>query len=167
MTRRAYAAETTVSPERSRADIETVLRKHGCDQFGYMSDESQDDPKVNIMFRIPSGRGYVSVRMRLPLPPLSEFATRETPTGRVRQLTPEQRADAHRQATRSRWRSLYLVVKAKLEAVDAGISTVEREFLADVLLPGGVTVGEKVDHDYPGLLGKPLQLCLPAANERS
>jgi hypothetical protein len=38
-------------------------------------------------------------------------------------------------------KALSLVVKAKLEAVEAGISTVEREFLADVLLADGSTVG--------------------------
>jgi hypothetical protein len=35
---------------------------------------------------------------------------------------------------------LVLVVKAKLEAIELGISTVEREFLADVYLPSGQTV---------------------------
>ena len=32
--------------------------------------------------------------------------------------------------------------EAKLEAVDAGISTVEREFLYDIVLPDGRTTGE-------------------------
>ena len=35
-----------------------------------------------------------------------------------------------------------LVLKAKLEAVEAGITTIEQEFLADMVLPGDVTVGE-------------------------
>jgi hypothetical protein len=46
---------------------------------------------------------------------------------------------------RRRWRELYLVVKAKLVAVSAGISTLEREFLADAVVPdpagGDTTVG--------------------------
>ena len=37
---------------------------------------------------------------------------------------------------------MYLIIKAKLEAVDSGISTVEREFFYDVVLPDGKTVGE-------------------------
>ena len=32
--------------------------------------------------------------------------------------------------------------KAKLEAVESGISTVEREFFYDVVLPDGKTIGE-------------------------
>jgi hypothetical protein len=45
------------------------------------------------------------------------------------------------QEERARWRALLLVLKAKLEAVESGISTIEREFLADVLLPNGMTIG--------------------------
>ncbi len=47
---------------------------------------------------------------------------------------------AHDQACRERWRQLVLLVKAKLEAIALGLSTVEREFLADVYLPDGRTV---------------------------
>lgn len=49
---------------------------------------------------------------------------------------------AWEQACRQSWRALALVIKAKLEAVEAGISTVDDEFLAHVLLPNGATVGE-------------------------
>lgn len=41
-----------------------------------------------------------------------------------------------------RWRALALVIKAKLEAVAAGITTIEDEFLAHTVLPDGQTVGE-------------------------
>ena len=34
------------------------------------------------------------------------------------------------------------MLKAKLEAVEAGITTIEQEFLADMVLPGDGTVGE-------------------------
>jgi hypothetical protein len=45
---------------------------------------------------------------------------------------------------RQRWRALALVIKAKLEAVEAGISSVEDEFLSFIMLPNGSTVGEWV-----------------------
>lgn len=54
----------------------------------------------------------------------------------------KQAYEAWEQACRSRWRALYLIIKAKLEAVDSGISTIEREFLYDIVLPDGKTVGE-------------------------
>ena len=55
--------------------------------------------------------------------------------------SPEAREAAYNQAVRQRWRALLLVIKAKLEAVDAGISTLEEEFLAATVLPDNRTVG--------------------------
>lgn len=46
------------------------------------------------------------------------------------------------QPKRSKWRSLLLLVKAKLEAVDAKITTFEEAFLADIVMPDGRTVWE-------------------------
>jgi hypothetical protein len=46
------------------------------------------------------------------------------------------------QEERQRWRALVLVVKAKLEAVESGITTFEEEFLAHVVIADGSTVGE-------------------------
>lgn len=46
------------------------------------------------------------------------------------------------QACRQKWRALALVIKAKLEAVSAGITTVEDEFLAHTMLPNGQTFGD-------------------------
>jgi hypothetical protein len=43
---------------------------------------------------------------------------------------------------RQRWRALTFVIKAKLEAVEAGISEFESEFLANVVLPDGSSVGD-------------------------
>ena len=45
---------------------------------------------------------------------------------------------------RQRWRALALVIKAKLEAVEAGIVTFEEEFAMHMVLPNGQTVGEWV-----------------------
>lgn len=47
------------------------------------------------------------------------------------------------QARKQKWRALALVIKAKLEAVDAGIATFESEFLANVVLPDGETVYDR------------------------
>lgn len=48
------------------------------------------------------------------------------------------------QARRSRWRALLLVIKAKLESVDAGIETFEESFLPHIVMPGGKTVYEHI-----------------------
>jgi hypothetical protein len=46
------------------------------------------------------------------------------------------------QEERQRWRALLLVIKAKLEAVESGVTTFEEEFLAYVVLPDNQTVGD-------------------------
>lgn len=46
------------------------------------------------------------------------------------------------QKRRSRWRGLLLCIKAKLESVDAGIESFEDAFLAHVMMPDGLTVGQ-------------------------
>lgn len=77
----------------------------------------------------------------LPLPEKNSPEFQLTP-GRKQRRSDEQAYAAWEQACRSRWRSLYLVIKAKLEAVDSGISTIEREFFYGIVLPNGKTVGE-------------------------
>ena len=46
------------------------------------------------------------------------------------------------QACRQRCRALLLIIRAKLEAVESGMTTLESEFLANILLPDGGTVGQ-------------------------
>jgi hypothetical protein len=148
-----YAAQTSVSAEKSRAEIERTLTRYGATAFAYMTNGSHSV----IMFEMAGRR----IRFLLPLP--EESAFRLTPTRRTR--TPTQRREAWAQATRQRWRALALIIKAKLEAIEAGVSTLESEFLAQTMLPSGATVGEwlepQLDAVYdsgrmpPLLLGAP------------
>ncbi len=125
-----YAATTPVTADRSRAEIEKILGRYGATAFGYLS---QGDTQV-VVFEVGSRR----VLMQLPLPDRNDEEFQYTQSGRER--TPADAERAYAQAVRSRWRSLVLIIKAKLEAVAAGITTIEREFLADVALPDGRTV---------------------------
>lgn len=128
-----YAANTSVSIERSKAELERILGRYGADAFAYMSDASG----AVVAFRMKKRH----VRFLMPMPTAADEDILLTPSGRVRSNA---QADAVlAQTHRARWRALVLIVKAKLEAVDAGISTFEREFLADILLPSGDTV-----HDF-------------------
>ena len=129
-----YAESTSVSPEKSRAEIERDLRRYGADQF--MSGWSQGGEAV-IGFRF---KGImVRIRLILPDPEGEEFS--RTPAGR-RRRNREDQMRAWEQACRQRWRALSLVIKAKLEAVSAGITTFEDEFLAFTMLPDGSSVGQ-------------------------
>ncbi len=127
-----YAASTDVPVERSRAQIEKTLERYGATSFmyGWSLDEAQ------IAFVIAERH----IRMRLPMPGATDEEFWTTPTGKQR--TNSAAKDAYDQARRQRWRALLLVIQAKLEAVEVGISTFEQEFLAHVVLPDGSTVGE-------------------------
>lgn len=127
-----YAASTEVSSDRSRSEIERTLKRYGATAFAY----AWEGQTATIAFKLTDRQ----IRFRLPLPDPAANEFTLTPTGRERSATAAE--EAYEQAVRQRWRALALVIKAKLEAVEAGISTVEREFLDAVMLPDGRTVGE-------------------------
>jgi uncharacterized protein (DUF58 family) len=128
-----YAASTAVSSEKTRAEIERTLTKYGATGFMY----GWQGPMAMIAFELQRRR----IRFLLPLPDRNDNQFRFTPA-RGLERSPEQIAEAYDQAVRQRWRALLLVIKAKLEAVEAGITTLESEFLSNLLLPNQQTVGE-------------------------
>lgn len=128
-----YAERTAVTSERSRNEIEATLRRYGASSFAY----GWDRDCAQIGFHL-AGR---AVRFNLPMPDRGADEFRYTPQRRIRRSPSEWEA-AYDQAVRQRWRGLALVIKAKLEAVEAGITTLEEEFLAHIALPSGSTVGE-------------------------
>lgn len=127
-----YAANTEVPSDRSRAEIERTLRRYGASAFAY----GWEGNRAQIGFKLADRQ----IRFMLPLPDPEAEEFTLTPTGRER--SEKAAEDAYEQAVRQRWRALALVIKAKLEAVEAGISTVEREFLDAIMLPDGRTVGD-------------------------
>jgi hypothetical protein len=84
------------------------------------------------------GRNFRLI-IELPDPKDEEFWI--SPSGRQRRSEVQAEA-AWEQSCRQCWRALSLVIKAKLEAVEAGIATFEDEFLAYQVLPDGKTVGQ-------------------------
>lgn len=127
-----FAESTSVSADRTRADIEKTLQRYGADQFIY----GWEATRALVGFRM-QGR---QIRFVLTMPDRADTAFTRTPTGLARADDAAERA--WEQAGRQRWRPLLLVVKAKLEAIDAGISDLESEFLAWLVLPDGTTMGE-------------------------
>jgi len=125
-----YAKQTNVSPDRSRAEIERTLSRYGATGFMY----GWSDRGAIIGFMM-NGKQY---KAALQVPDKSTFAKSE----KGRRRTAIQTQNAHDQAIRQRWRALALVIKAKLEAVESEISTVETEFMPWMVLPNGQTVGQ-------------------------
>ena len=130
-----YANRTDVGSDRSRAEIERTLIRYGATEFQY----GWTTAEARIAFAIADRR----VLFRLPLPDRRDPKFTHTPSRGTRRA-PDAADREYDQAVRQRWRALSLVIKAKLEAVEAGITTVEQEFLAHIMLPDGSTVGEQV-----------------------
>jgi len=125
-----YASETTVPAERSKGEIERILRRYGADAFMH----GWDRVKAVVGFEI-DGRRY---RIMLPMPDPAEF--RLTDSGRARVQSSIEAA--YEQAIRQRWRALALWIKAVLEAAEAGIVTLEEVLQPFTVLPNGLTAGE-------------------------
>lgn len=130
-----YAEGTSVSSDKSRSEIERTLARYGARSFMYGWDES----RAMVGFIVDDRQ----VRFLLPMPDRDARAFTHTPAKNLKR-TPTQAAEAYEQAVRQRWRALALVIKAKLEAVEAGIVTFDEEFAMHFLLPNGQTVGDWV-----------------------
>lgn len=128
-----YAKDTSVSVANSKAEIERIVERYGAGQF--MSGWTAD--RAMIAFSM-EGR---QVRFVLPMPDRDEKRFTHHSKGL---RTPDAALKQWEQACRQRWRALALVIKAKLEAVESGISIFEDEFMANIVLPGGRTVSEEV-----------------------
>jgi hypothetical protein len=124
---KVYAEGTTVPVERSRAEIDSLLTRAGATSTAILNDE--ENSRAVVGFTIKGAR----FRIELPLPTEVDarriYSSRWT-SGRVAQMR------------RERWRALLQMVKMKIEVVRIGISTFEREFMADMVLPGGSTMYE-------------------------
>jgi hypothetical protein len=105
---RRYAEDTSVSTDKSIGEIRSTLRRYGATNMMHVEGETQ----AAIVFDMKDRR----VMFRVAMPDLKNKEFQLTPTGRWSR-TEKQAFDAWEQACRARWRSLALVIKAKLEAV--------------------------------------------------
>jgi len=162
-----YAEGTRVPMEQSRREVERTLVRYDASGFAYswerrterpphrkgcecqgtgahhrwrdggyvLADPPQPCPHaprpfdrevVIVGFKMKTEGGERAIRLEVPMPHEAELGSKA-------------KAEA---AVRQRWRALVLVLKAKLEAVASGISSLEAEFLANVVLDNGQTVGQ-------------------------
>ncbi len=107
-----YAKDTKVPADRSRAEVEQILKRYGASHFGYAT-----MPGVVMLAFESKGR---RVRFKVPVP------------------DPEKNAQGHRQ----KWRAVVLAIKSKLESVESGIEQFDEAFMAQIVLPDGRTMAE-------------------------
>lgn len=117
-----YASKTSVPIERSQAEIRKILSKYNASGFAF----GEQGERSIVMFEMEGRR----IRFILPMPQVP------SPNATLASVR------TYEQLCRSRWRSLVLAIKAKLECVDSGIATLEEEFLAHIMLPNGQSVGQ-------------------------
>ncbi|MCW2412041.1 MULTISPECIES: hypothetical protein [unclassified Sphingobium] len=155
-----YASRTEVPVSKTRVEIEELVERYGAAQ--YMS--GHDARRAFIGFTMADRQ--VRFQLQLPDPAGKAFTTYRDRHGYERLRTADAAQKQWEQACRSRWRALLLVIKAKLEAVEVGISTFESEFLANIVMPDGQLVGALVrpriaqayeTGDMPALLPPPAE----------
>ncbi len=128
-----YASDTSVTVGSSKAEIERIIERYGATQF--MS--GWDDERALIAFSINERK----VRFVLHMPRRDEVRFTHHSRGA---RAPDAAKKEWEQACRQRWRALALVIKAKLEAVESGISVFDDEFMANIVLPNGNTVSQEI-----------------------
>ena len=138
-----FAEATAVPVGRSRDEIERTIKRYGAHAFVF----GEQGRKAAVGFLI-RGR-HVRFVMPMPDPESDEFQL--TPSGK-RSRTEEQARAEYERAVRSRWRALGLIIKAKLEAVDSGVVEFDVEFMAQLVMADGRTVGEVVAAQLPAAI---------------
>lgn len=135
-----YAADTSVSVDRSRAEIERLLQRFGADSFGYAWDRGQES--VSFVYQ---GK---QVRLGIPLPKRESYRSEE----------------AWAKERRRRMRVLVMALKALLVAVEDGLIGFEEAFLSWFVTPSGRTVGDELIPRLEAAAHRgELPLLLPAA----
>lgn len=112
---RRFAETTKVPADKTRLEIERALRQAGAESFaaGFHGATAQ----VHFMMQ--------GMQIRFVL-----------------QMPTEGRIDRAQQEERRLWRALLLIIKAKIEAINSGVSTFESEFIGSIVVPSGQTVSE-------------------------
>lgn len=110
-----YAQRTKVPVDHTRLEIEQMVKRYGAKGFSssWLA-TGKDGGKARVEFLCRDRH----IRLTVGVP-------------------------ENEQQARGKWRVLFLMVKAKLVAVDAGVVTFEEAFFADIVMPeSGKTVWE-------------------------
>jgi hypothetical protein len=138
---RRYAEGTSVDVATSRADVERLVTRHGATSFASVW---QAD-RFAVIFEMRGRR----LRFDVPAPDAKKY--RDTKKWEAE--------------NRRRWRALLLILKAKLELIASGDVDFEAEFLSQIVLPDGGTVGARLLPELDRVLsGRPMPPLLPGGS---
>ena len=152
-----YATGTGVPIERTRGEIEKVLTRFGASAFGYGWEGERH--VITFVYK------QMQMRFVMQTPKRNERRFTETPKGAYSR-TDAAAGKAWQMGCRENWRALLAVIRAKLVAIECGITTFEEEFLAKIVLPSNLTVFEQVlplvEESYRTGIMPPALIALPA-----
>jgi hypothetical protein len=134
-----YAEGTSVSVESSRGEITGILAKHGVERMAWATEPNGDALQFEL-----GGQQY---RFKIARPTLEDAKQAYLDMGRSawgwnHQADQQRAIDAE---WRRRWRAHVLLLKAKLEFVAGGDTTLEREFMPALVAKNGLTLGEMIE----------------------
>lgn len=137
-----YAAGTTVSSAKTMGEIQGMLAARGVVKVATMTDPE----KFTLAFEFEG----VPYRMTLPTPdPASPEFSQYYRGSVLYERSDSQKKKLYEKEVNCRWRAFGMVIKAKLVAVEEGISTIAREFIGDAVLASGQTFREAYADDLP------------------
>lgn len=132
--------ENATSGERALGEIQKLLRGFGCNRFGSMIDDGAQEIMVQFERR---GR---RVSVRASIRGYADAWLREHPhTPRMRATKAEHERKALDIASVAVYSILRDWIKGQVTAIETGILTFEGAFLAQMMLPSGLTVLEHAE----------------------
>lgn len=152
---------TSVAVSKSQEDIRRLLQRHGASQFTFGEGTVDGRVLVAVEFMIERMR----VRVRVPLKPQAESVLASKARRARSKTLGEIRAEANEQEARRIWRVIHWALKARLEAVEEEVETLEQAFLPHIVLDSGATVYESLVHTGRVELGENMPLALPPGVE--
>jgi len=138
-----YAEGTTVSVEKSQAELRQILARYKTTRFGLM-----EEPGRTIIVFEMSGLPF---RISIDLPKKEDdvfLYKTHAGTGRKTKRTPDAAYEQWERACRQKWRVMLLIIKANLEAAGMGILTPEQALMPFLVTSSGRTIMEET---YPRL----------------
>lgn len=124
-----------VAPERSRNEIERILRRYGAHAFGYQTDMRTG--RAHVEFVVPEhlGQGAPQLPVRLVVDVQDVYDVLYGPPKVPRPYTPGNVPGARiEQAERTAWRCLVLWIDSALAAAAVGLRSLAETFAADRLV---------------------------------
>jgi hypothetical protein len=121
--------------DKSRGEISGILAQHGCDRMAWGTEPAADTLQFTL--------GGHLFRFVIKKPTPEEMLERDGG-----EYTYPRNVDWKLKAAdewRRRWRAHVLLIKAKLEFIEGGDTTLELEFMPYTVLKSGQTLGELIE----------------------